>query len=254
MREQRDRPEDYATPRDFARHVIREGLRRRPDLPEVAAIEDDQVSHRPLEEPPVEVGHGHPGGARVLRAAPPRRAVRRLHPRLRPDPQAGDRSGLVGHGPCPDSGAAARPGAAQSGGGDWLYDRLAEWSANHADGHVSPHVFRKTSLQYARIGEEATMHVAEDARVSASVVKKHYVKETDDLLRKRSNRTYHRILAGLSPEVARRYGHLEGTLILERRVQEALAAKNWTLAAVLTSQLAKQRLRKAVRRPPCEIL
>ena len=36
----RDRPEDYATPRDFARHVLREELRRRPDLPEAAAIDD----------------------------------------------------------------------------------------------------------------------------------------------------------------------------------------------------------------------
>lgn len=124
--------------------------------------------------------------------------------------------------------------------GDWLYDRLAEWSAGQAGGHVSPHVFRKTSLQYARIGEEATLLVAEDACVSSSVVKKHYIKETDDLLRKRSNRTYQRILAGLPADIARRYGHVEASPSLERRVQEALAARNWPLAAALTAQLARQ--------------
>ena len=39
----RDRPEDYATPRDFARHVLRQELARRPDLPEFVAIDDVDV-------------------------------------------------------------------------------------------------------------------------------------------------------------------------------------------------------------------
>jgi CRISPR-associated protein Csb2 len=39
----RDRPEDYATPRDFARHVLRQELHRRPGLPEVVAIDDVEL-------------------------------------------------------------------------------------------------------------------------------------------------------------------------------------------------------------------
>jgi CRISPR-associated protein Csb2 len=44
----RDRPEDYASPRHFARHVLRQELERRPDLPEVASIEDEELigTHR----------------------------------------------------------------------------------------------------------------------------------------------------------------------------------------------------------------
>jgi CRISPR-associated protein Csb2 len=38
----RDRPEDYATPLDFARHVLRQELARRPGLPEVVAIEHEE--------------------------------------------------------------------------------------------------------------------------------------------------------------------------------------------------------------------
>ena len=36
----RDRPEDYASPRDFARHILQRELSRRPELPPVEAIED----------------------------------------------------------------------------------------------------------------------------------------------------------------------------------------------------------------------
>jgi len=39
----RDRPEDYATPRDFARHVLGQELARRRELPEVVAIDDVDV-------------------------------------------------------------------------------------------------------------------------------------------------------------------------------------------------------------------
>jgi CRISPR-associated protein Csb2 len=44
----RDRPEDYASPREFARHVLRQELERRPDLPKVVSIEDEEVigTHR----------------------------------------------------------------------------------------------------------------------------------------------------------------------------------------------------------------
>jgi CRISPR-associated protein Csb2 len=44
----RDRPEDYASPRDFARHVLRQELARRPELPQVFSIEDEELigAHR----------------------------------------------------------------------------------------------------------------------------------------------------------------------------------------------------------------
>jgi CRISPR-associated protein Csb2 len=42
----RDRPEDYASPRDFLRHVLQQELQRRPDLPPVAAIEDEEYLGR----------------------------------------------------------------------------------------------------------------------------------------------------------------------------------------------------------------
>jgi hypothetical protein len=84
--------------------------------------------------------------------------------------------------------------------------------------------------------------VAGDARVSEAVLMTSYVKETDEELRQKSNRTYRRILASLTPEVARRYGHVEGgSAALEEQVQVAIAAKNWTLAATLTAKLAKAR-------------
>jgi CRISPR-associated protein Csb2 len=39
----RDRPEDYASPREFARHVLRQELARRPNLPEVISIEHEEL-------------------------------------------------------------------------------------------------------------------------------------------------------------------------------------------------------------------
>jgi CRISPR-associated protein Csb2 len=44
----RDRPEDYASPRAFTRHVLRQELQRRPGYPEIVSIEDEEVigTHR----------------------------------------------------------------------------------------------------------------------------------------------------------------------------------------------------------------
>src|SRR5207302_1944963 len=42
----RDRPEDYASPRAFTRHVLRQELQRRPGLPEIVSIEDEEVIGR----------------------------------------------------------------------------------------------------------------------------------------------------------------------------------------------------------------
>jgi CRISPR-associated protein Csb2 len=43
----RDRPEDYASPRDFVRHILQQELQRRPDLPPVATIQDEEYLGRP---------------------------------------------------------------------------------------------------------------------------------------------------------------------------------------------------------------
>jgi CRISPR-associated protein Csb2 len=39
----RDRPEDYASPRAFARHVLRQELERRSGLPKIVSIEDQEL-------------------------------------------------------------------------------------------------------------------------------------------------------------------------------------------------------------------
>jgi hypothetical protein len=91
--------------------------------------------------------------------------------------------------------------------GDWFHERVVEWSRTLPGGKAYTHIFRKTALQYARAGESVNRAVAEDAKVSEGVMVGHYVKETDEELRNSSNRTYQRMIAGLPPDVALRYGH-----------------------------------------------
>jgi CRISPR-associated protein Csb2 len=43
----RDRPESYASPRDFVRHLLQEELRRRPELPPVLAIQGEEYMGGP---------------------------------------------------------------------------------------------------------------------------------------------------------------------------------------------------------------
>ena len=43
-----------------------------------------------------------------------------------------------------------------------------------------------------------------------------YVRETDEEMRQRSNRTHHRIVASLSPKVRRRYGYVFGDAVTGR--------------------------------------
>jgi hypothetical protein len=77
--------------------------------------------------------------------------------------------------------------------------------------------------------------------VGESVLMTSYVKETDEELRAKSNRTYRRILASLTGEVARRYGHAEsGPSSLERQLQEARTAKDWPLVRELSARLERQ--------------
>lgn len=80
--------------------------------------------------------------------------------------------------------------------GDWFADRMDGWPAAQPGGHAHTHVPRKTTLQYARIGEDIHRQLAADARVGESVLISSYVRETDEQLRQSSNRTSRRIVAG----------------------------------------------------------
>jgi integrase len=126
--------------------------------------------------------------------------------------------------------------------GRWFYQRVRDWSAEAMDEPAFVHMFRKTTLQYARRGEDINRQVAQDARVSETVMMTNYVKESDEELRQRSNRTYHRIVASLAPEVAARYGYVETAKSdLERALEAAVAAQNWDLAQALSARLASKR-------------
>ena len=126
--------------------------------------------------------------------------------------------------------------------GDWFYRRLVEWSQSLPRGRAYTHIFRKTSLQYAKSGEDVNREVAKDARLSESVLMTSYVKETDEDQRRASNRTYNRILSSLGPLVATRYGHpvqQRSREELEAAHAEATAAKNWSEAARIASELSE---------------
>ncbi|WP_076349722.1 hypothetical protein [Paludisphaera borealis] len=135
--------------------------------------------------------------------------------------------------------------------GDWFYERIQDWSKDAPGGRAYLHVFRKTSLQYARTGEDLNRQVAADARLGVSVMLTSYVKESDEEMRAKSNRTYRRIAASLPPEVARRYGYEEVEIdLLVERLQEAVARQDWGLVARLTADLQH----RGEPGRPCEIL
>lgn len=126
--------------------------------------------------------------------------------------------------------------------GRWFYERIVDWSKSQAAEPACIHIFRKTTLKYARVGEDANRLVAQDARVGENVMMKSYVKETDEELRQKSNRTFHRICASLPPEVASRMGYVEEPSDpLKRQLAEATAANNWDLAARLAAELARRK-------------
>jgi integrase len=149
---------------------------------------------------------------------------------------------------------STRPGAAKMVNddfnptclGDWFHERLVDWSKTLPKGRAYTHVFRKTSLQYARRGDDASRRVAEDAHVSESVLMKHYVEESDPERREASNRIYQRILASLPADVACRYGHVQAAPdSLEQHLRTACEAKDWPLVADLSARLAAQKPRPA---------
>jgi hypothetical protein len=77
----------------------------------------------------------------------------------------------------------------------------------------------KRALQFARMGEDRSEAVALDASISRSVMVRHYVDDNDEALRVRSNRTFYRLIGGLNPEVAKRYGYEADS---DGRIAEAL--------------------------------
>lgn len=122
----------------------------------------------------------------------------------------------------------------------WFHVKIRKWAETTGRERASHHSFRKTALQTARRGDDRNGQVAQDARVTEAVMMRHYVDETDEEMRQASNRTYARLVAGISPKVAERYGFMaeaEG-MSLEDRLAAAVAAKDWTLAKELLAQLS----------------
>jgi len=128
------------------------------------------------------------------------------------------------------------PGAFKS----WFQDRIDDWAKSTGRPHATPHAFRRTSLQHARSGEDINRQVAQDAKVSEGVMLDHYVSIREQELRQASNRTFERIVASLSPETARRYGHKPDNEAadLERRLEVAKRAGDWRTVQELAAALA----------------
>jgi hypothetical protein len=124
--------------------------------------------------------------------------------------------------------------------GRWFYKRVVEWSRNAGKGRAFVHIFRKTTLQHARRGEDIARQIASDTRVSESVLMTNYVKETDEEMRQRSNRTYRRIQASLSSEVAVRYGHVQDARSeMESQLRAAVDVKDWAMVSEITKRLTQ---------------
>lgn len=124
----------------------------------------------------------------------------------------------------------------------WFHERIKEWAEQTGHPPATPHAFRKTALQHARQGEDLNRQVAQDAKVSESVMMAHYVTERDEEMRQASNRTYHRILLSLSLEAATHYGYRPDNEVaeLERRLAIATGVKDWEAVAKLATELARR--------------
>ena len=125
--------------------------------------------------------------------------------------------------------------------GDWFYERVRDWSEAFPEGTAYLHMFRKTSLQYARAGEDANKRVAADARLGERVMMTSYVKPTDEQMRQKSNRTFERIVNSLRPDVALRYGFAPPRVDpLVERLSVAVASQNWPLVASISAELERR--------------
>ncbi|MDF1844357.1 MAG: hypothetical protein P1U77_23215 [Rubripirellula sp.] len=113
--------------------------------------------------------------------------------------------------------------------GDWMYRQVKKWAKEFAKDTAYLHIFRKTSLQFARRGEDLNRIVASDASLTTAVMMASYAEEADDEMRHKSNRTYRRILASLPVDVATRYGYEEKTSgRLIEQLDTARSTENWS--------------------------
>ncbi len=123
----------------------------------------------------------------------------------------------------------------------WFHAKIRKWAEVTGRERASHHAFRKTALQTASRGDDRNVQVAQDAKITEAVMLlRHYVDETDDEFRQASNRTYARLLAGLNPKVAERYGYRaeEEGASLEDRLAAAVNAKDSPLAKELLDRLS----------------
>ena len=129
--------------------------------------------------------------------------------------------------------------------GDWFYERVKDWSDSLPKGPACIHVFRKTTLQYARAGEDVNKKVAADARLGERVMMTNYVREEDPELREKSNRTYHRIASSLPDVVARRYGYEAPPHDpIREQLERAVSDGNWPLVERLSAELAEREAKR----------
>ncbi len=130
---------------------------------------------------------------------------------------------------------------------NWFHKRIVEWSQAEGGQHATHHAFRRTALQGVRRGEDRNERSAQDAKVSRSVMMQHYIDETEEELRQASNRAYRRILAGLRPAVAERYGYRADSSAaeLEEHMRGAVNTGDWELAKRLAERLSRQHGRQA---------
>jgi hypothetical protein len=125
---------------------------------------------------------------------------------------------------------------------DWFHDQLVDWSRTAPNGHATQHAFRKTGLQFAYRGGVASKKVAQDASITESVMLDHYVDETDDELRLKSNQTFARIASSLPPKVAERYDYFpqrEGARP-EEVLRVAIEQKDFQAARAILDQMEKE--------------
>jgi integrase len=174
----------------------------------------------------------------ALRAVGDDRAFAAYNPQLRAHHEAG-RQPWQAH----RVGASFSPACF----GDWLYERVVGWAKTAPGGHAYLHVFRKTSLQFARDGEDVNRRVAEDAGVNENVLLGHYVREEDRHLRAKSNATFARLAAALPPAVSARLGFdPPPTDRLRDRLDAAVEGGDYDTVARLASELARRGRSSAV--------
>ncbi len=126
----------------------------------------------------------------------------------------------------------------QSNLGEWMYRQVRQWSLSLPGGAAYLHVFRKTALQHALSGEHIDQMVAQEAHVTASVMRASYARCSDEEFRRMSNKTFGRLRASLPVEVASRYGYEEkpGDR-LQEQLDKARSQGDWKTVAQLAAEL-----------------